>query len=368
MFPTLLTPLARWVACRHHTMELLVKAAYHELFGDSKSPDVKLFTLLKDPATWNSLELNNFRPPLIPRAFKDDVKPLLFFINKQLDEENQDKLPRGDYKEFLELAKIFLGGDVDRKKGYIFQLSRPGADHHARWMSKCIYFLKLFLLSDQFPQSQLSWQKKKKVKTMAIFIIFPYLQSWFTSPSLLGAAQNDLDLFKRLQKFSKIDKKISSATSSILSRHPWYLTEELISLFNISLPVEERTLLAKKIGSLPPANLKVCKPHLPQATVDSCLLDFVGPRSVLLFNLLGTSHTFLLEDDWMEQPDYFTTAAALENLSPLNDSCERALALAIIVNGKMTRTESSFQELVLVVEKHRKMYKIKTKEDMKKLF
>ena len=132
---------------------------------------------------------------------------------------------------------------MDRKKGYIFQLSRPGADHHARWMSKCIYFLKLFLLSDQFPQSQLSWQKKKKVETMAIFIIFPYLQSWFTSPSLLGAAQNDLDLFKRLQKFSKIDKKITSATSSVLSRHPWYLTEELIpvSLFNISLPVEERT-------------------------------------------------------------------------------------------------------------------------------
>ena len=31
----------------------------------------------------------------------------------------------------------------------------------------------------------------------------------------------------------------------------------------------------------------------------------------------------------MEQPDYFTTAAALKNLSPLNDSCERALALAV---------------------------------------
>ena len=68
----------------------------------------------------------------------------------------------------------------------------------------------------------------------------------------------------------------------------------------------------------------------------------------------------------MEQPDYFTNAAALKNLSHLNDSCERALAT--IVNGKITRTESSFQELVLVIEKHRKMYKMKTKEDMKKLF
>ena len=70
----------------------------------------------------------------------------------------------------------------------------------------------------------------------------------------------------------------------------------------------------------------------------------------------------------MEQPDYFTAAAALKNLSPLNDFYKRALALATIVNGKMTRTESSFQELVLVVKKHRKMYKMKTKEDMKQLF
>ena len=208
--------------------------------------------------------------------------------------------------------------DPHHHQGRFWQALGTPCSHHEEACLGSPHFLKLFLLSDQFPQSQLSWQKKEKVETMAIFIIFPYLQSWFTSPSLLGAAQNDLDLFKRLQKFSKIDKKISSAASSVLSRHPWYLTEELIpvSLFNISLPVEERTLLAKKIGSLPPANLKVCKPHLPQATVDSCLLDFVGPRSVLLFNLLGTSHTFLLEDDWMEQPDYFTTAAALENLTP----------------------------------------------------
>ena len=69
----------------------------------------------------------------------------------------------------------------------------------------------------------------------------------------------------------------------------------------------------------------------------------------------------------MEQPEYVTTAAALKNLNPLKDSCERALALATLVNGKLTRTESSFQELVLVVEKHQNMYKLKTKKDLKKL-
>ena len=48
-----------------------------------------------------------------------------------------------DYKEYLELALLLLGGFIDRKKGYTYQIQRPGADHHARWMSKAIYILKL---------------------------------------------------------------------------------------------------------------------------------------------------------------------------------------------------------------------------------
>ena len=51
---------------------------------------------------------------------------------------------RCDYKEFMELAKIILGGSIDRKNSYLYQIQRPGADHHARWMS--IYILKMELL------------------------------------------------------------------------------------------------------------------------------------------------------------------------------------------------------------------------------
>ena len=65
-------------------------------------------------------------------------------------------------------------------------------------------------------------------------------------------------------------------------------------------------------------------------------------------------------DDWMEQPKYTTTAAAFKNLSLLNDSCERVLAQIIHTNEKMTKTESFFQ-------KHRRMYELKTKKDLKKL-
>ena len=73
--------------------------------------------------------------------------------------------------------------------------------------------------------------------------------SWFSSPSLVGAAENDLNLFRRLQKCSRISKNIFSGASAVLQRHTWYLTEEMIpvSLFNKNLPIEERNSLAAKV-------------------------------------------------------------------------------------------------------------------------
>ena len=118
-----------------------------------------------------------------------------------------------------------------------------------------------------------------------------------------------------------------------------------VSLFNKNLPIEECNSLAAKVGSLPVTDVSIGNPKLPQMSGSSKLTDFIRPRSVLLFSLLGVSHKFLLEDDW---------------------TSERSLALATLVNGKMTRTESSYQEL-LVVEKHRKMFTLTTKEDLKKL-
>ena len=56
------------------------------------------------------------------------------------------------------------------------------------------------------------------------------------------------------------------------------------------------------------------------------------------------------------------------NLTPVNDSCERALALATTYNGNIARDEESYQELVLVVEDHRTIFKLKKKSDLKNLF
>lgn len=61
-----------------------------------------------------------------------------------------EKQPRDNYREFLKLALIFL--DETPPKGVHFRA--PGAFHHARWMAKIIYCLKIWLFYQQFKLTQ----------------------------------------------------------------------------------------------------------------------------------------------------------------------------------------------------------------------
>ena len=242
---------------------------------------------------------------------------------------------------------------MTRKRGYTFTLSKPGADYNARWMSKCIYILTV--------------QMKKKINTMSSFILFAYLSYWFNSPSLTRAASIDLKMFQDLSTSRRVNRGVSDAYIPVLQRHTWYITEDSIpiALFNPDLDSEAADLLAEKIGELPPTPVQIRKPVLPQITPSSELSIFVGPRSILLFSLLKIDHTFLLTEDWRETPQYTQMETVISSLYLVNDSSERALAMATTFSGKITRDEDSFQNLMLVVEAHRKKYGFKTKKDLK---
>ena len=127
-------------------------------------------------------------------------------------------------------------------------------------------------------------------------------------------------------------------------------------------------LLASKIGALTPGDIEVRKPSLPTLTSKSELKDYVGERSTLLFDLLDVPVTFLQKEDWRLQPEYTAVKTSLRNLSPINDSCERALGLATRINTHVTRDETSFQELIQVVEAHQKKFSTKTKKDLKSFY
>ena len=117
-----------------------IGGAFTTIFGVTSGPEVTTFKILK--TSWKSLNLGDRRLPDIPSYFKEDIPDILEYVDSKLDQESH--LPRGDYKELLELVKVILGGDIERKKGYSCTIQRPhGADHHARWMAKGIYVLKM---------------------------------------------------------------------------------------------------------------------------------------------------------------------------------------------------------------------------------
>ena len=132
-----------------------------------------------------------------------------------------------------------------------------------------------------------------------------------------------------------------------MNRHTWYLTEELIplSLFDENLPVEERKLLAEKIGEQTSGGKEMCKPTLPTLNSKSLTTDFVG-------DFIGP----FKHKVWHQQQEYNTVKNSLKNFSPLNDSCERTLGLATCINTHITRDKDSSQEFIQVVEARRKNF------------
>ena len=58
---TLLKRHILWLACRHHIPELIMGTAFKTFFGDTKSPEVTLFKVLKD--CWDTLDLDDIHLP-----------------------------------------------------------------------------------------------------------------------------------------------------------------------------------------------------------------------------------------------------------------------------------------------------------------
>ena len=77
--------------------------------------------------------------------------------------------PRADYGELIKLTINCLGGEVE---GFVFML--PGPDDHARFMSKCLYLLKIKLLFNSFKVSE---EEKVEVYEICTFILIFYVKS-----------------------------------------------------------------------------------------------------------------------------------------------------------------------------------------------
>ena len=168
------------------------------------------------------------------------------FAHEQLLRESV----RDDYRELIELSIIFLGGLPGR--GIHFMA--PGALHHARWLSKVIYSLEMWMFCSQI---KLMSCEQKGLHKMCIFAVVIYLKSWFTVSLAASAPHSDLCLLLDLYSYKQYDEAISKATCKKLEHHLWYLSEYLVGLvfFDSDVPSETKRTMMNALQSKQPLSI-----------------------------------------------------------------------------------------------------------------
>ncbi len=122
-------------------------------------------------------------------------------------------------------------------------MRRPGACHHARFMGKSIYVIKIFILSNVF---QLSRHERQSVARVTQFVVLLYGRFFLASTLSAQAPRNDLQFWYDLKQFRDHDRVAADVALTSAHRHLWYLTPELVvfSLFDPNVPDDEKAIMA----------------------------------------------------------------------------------------------------------------------------
>lgn len=341
------------LACRHHIMELVIGAAFRVCMGSTSSPEVPLFKRFQD--YWRFIDTDKYETGIaaddVARLVDDIKQSTIDFANKHLEQSQ----PRDDYKEFLELVLIFLGATPARGVRFM----SPGAMHHARWMSKVIYSLKIWMFKAQF---RLTLTEERGLHDVCVFAVRVYLKAWISAPLASGAPYSDLLLLKSLLEYSSIHLAISKATSNKFSGNLWYLSPELVGLafFDSRVSSSTKRLMVSAMQSEDDQEQE----HTKRITIDldsaknKNLEHFVTAKSAKLFQMMDLPDGFLTVDPdlWEDRHDYKLASETVRSLKVVNDHAERGVALIQEYSGFITQDESQLQFLLQVVNEHRRVY------------
>lgn len=234
-----------YLPCRHHIYELILRSVFEAKIPQiTVSPDIPMFKNFRKD--WIKINISDIKIGIDDKkcnvALISDKLDIISFAEFHLSRPNA----RGDYRELLELAIIFLGENIEGK----YKIHPPGAMHQARWMSRAIYCLKIFIFRHQF---ELSKKDEESIRDICIFIIKFYLKAWFECPLPTKAPVQDLNLINNLKAYEKTDNIIAKAALNKISNHLWYLTEEAcaFSFFDDGVNIEIKKLMVKSLSKNP---------------------------------------------------------------------------------------------------------------------
>lgn len=336
--------------CRHHILEIMLKCVYKLLFK-SGAPTNVFHLILSE--RWSDIKNNSFifngfddiNAPEDMNGFDEEQFIIYDTFKEQalleLQTHSTHKFTRDDYKEITNLCLKCLNGQrTNITKSNQTQFNTLQNPSHARFMSSAIQGIKCFLFRDQ-----LDWESNERVEIIQIlpnfcqFLSLIYVRYWNRSNILFDAGINDLTLLKDLETYVALDASVSNTAIDALSRHLYYLGEELIvlSLFSEKLSAEEKNEMARKLtrmdfNNIPERNYEsnhikfndfVENWHMKQ------IADFIGDRSLYIFQLFDISMEFLDLDaiQWITNPTFLNAKLKISAaLVCVNDATERVIS------------------------------------------
>lgn len=355
-----------WCACRHHICELALGCAWEALFGGTHGKDNTDFKSFGD--IWPTIERSATSPRILniqdPYLIAEKAKTVELL-------RKTERAVREDHREAVQIGLLMLG-EISSQN---FSWRKPGAFHHARWMSHLLYVPKMLAFSKEcgYDEDYIS-----KLETFVLYTSLFYLPHWINCKLATEAPQMDLDFIHTnmhipilVTESTQGLSEVAEAVSDKLAKHSWYLTEEmvLLSLFSESVLPDLKETLVKKLLSFPvPREFILGKPQLPMIDAASILSDFVGPNSWLLFHLFGKVSTasWLATNPaptWETNNSYMEMKEVVKTLKVVNDPAERGIKLCTDFL-QMTRDHQNRQDLYQVVEDHRRRVSCKTKLDL----
>lgn len=252
------------------------------------------------------------------------------------------------------LSRIFLGGGESHE----VKFTAPGACHHARWLSKALYCLKIYMFRRQF---KISIKEVNDLRKICVFIVLFYVKIWFIAPNAIKAPNSDLELVKNLIQYRDIHPDVANAALDKLCRHLWYLHEQLVglALFDKTVSREEKLKIVEKINSTIVVE-KASKRYTVAysaitSMIDKNISDFVTKNSLFIFEQFDLPYGFLNSEPntWETNYEYQQCLKTFCKLKVVNDIAERGVALAEKFNQGLTNNEQERQKIFQTVQNHR---------------
>ena len=366
---TLLDRFLLYFPCRHHTFELVLRGVFEVLIPGTTGPEVPIFVRFQK--NWSQIDVKKFRPGILDPVVMEVLKDKLESIESNIRYNLTLNLARDDYKELLCLSLLFIG--IEPYENY--SIKKPGAMHHARWMSKAIYSLKIFLFRNEFDVSK---GNLSALRQICIFIVKIYIKFWFVCDQPEKAPRNDLNFLKDCHDFKSINKSVSQTALKKILNHLWYFNPQNVAMafFDSDVSIDEKRRMILKLN-VPydedeDDEKKKVFVHISDVpnVCEQGIEQFVSSKTKDFFKKISLSTDWLKNDpaNWEADPEYQRGRRIVKSIKVVNDVAERNVQLFENYNGHLTKNEDQMQYIVHIAEAHRKKFSSVNKEDLAQSF